>query len=160
MEEDIIMLVQIGDEVKDTITGYQGIAMAIYNWVDNNDTVGIQKEGLNKDGVPEDIRWFDITRLQVIESSKKLAIPCPAPKFKFYDEVKDKPTGFLGKVTGMSHWITGCIRMTVTSNQIRQDGENFVEMSLPQDRLELVEEAKKEEKPVKTGGPKNHPSCY
>jgi len=59
--------IELGDRVKDPVTGYQGIAHAITTWINGCVRVAVQPEKLDKDGkVPED-RYFDQTQLLIVK---------------------------------------------------------------------------------------------
>lgn len=49
----------LGDQVKDSITGFEGIVMAITVWLNQCRRIGVQSQKLKEDGTPLDIEWFD-----------------------------------------------------------------------------------------------------
>ena len=57
----------IGDKVKDTITGFQGIITARTQWLNNCNTYNVQSQEL-KDGQPTDRVFFDEPQLELVES--------------------------------------------------------------------------------------------
>ena len=57
---------KLGDTVKDSITGFEGIMIAETKWIDGCTRAGIQPTTL-MDGLPIPERWFDVQRVKVIE---------------------------------------------------------------------------------------------
>ena len=73
--------VELGDIVKDAITGFEGVAIGITRWLSQCDQVAVKSRSLHE-GKTLDAHWFDITHLDVIE---KGAFAHVAPR---RDEVK------------------------------------------------------------------------
>lgn len=48
----------LGDELKDSITGFSGICVSRSQWISNCNTYGLKSVEL-KDGKPMDMEWFD-----------------------------------------------------------------------------------------------------
>jgi len=61
--------INLGDEVKDRITGMTGIVMAITEWFNGCKRVIVQPQSL-KDGTPVKEAAFDIEQLELIEANK------------------------------------------------------------------------------------------
>lgn len=61
--------IKLGDYVRDTITGYEGIVAGITNWLNGCARIGIQnKEARNTEtGLPVDMYWVDDATVEVIE---------------------------------------------------------------------------------------------
>ena len=59
----------IGDEVKDTITGFKGIVTARTQWLNNCNTYGVQPTKL-KDGAPQAVIYFDQPQLELVKKKK------------------------------------------------------------------------------------------
>jgi len=57
---------KLGDRVKDTITGFEGIVGSRTQWITNCNTYGLQSEKL-KDGVPQDRQHFDEPQLTLVK---------------------------------------------------------------------------------------------
>lgn len=79
--------VQLGDRVKDPITGYTGIAVAITTWLNGCIRIGVQPEKLDKQGKIEDALNFDQSQLVMVKKGvhKPLILglqqaPAPEPK--------------------------------------------------------------------------------
>jgi hypothetical protein len=58
-------MVNLGDEVKDTITGFKGIAIGKASYLTGCDQCAVQPK--IKDGSFVDAQWFDIGRLEVVK---------------------------------------------------------------------------------------------
>lgn len=58
---------QLGDTVKDSITGFQGIAVGRTAWLYGCDRIGVEPREM-KDGKTIDIAWFDEARLVVLKA--------------------------------------------------------------------------------------------
>jgi hypothetical protein len=61
-------VVELGDRVKEKITGFIGIVTGISHWLTGCSTCGVQSKGTN-DGKPISPQWFDIGRLEVIDKN-------------------------------------------------------------------------------------------
>lgn len=55
----------LGDEVKDTITGFTGIIIYRTQWIHNCNVYGVKSQEL-KDGKPRDTHQFDEPQLEVV----------------------------------------------------------------------------------------------
>lgn len=55
----------LGDEVKDQITGFSGILVCRTQWIHNCNTYGVKPPEL-KDGVPQEVQYFDEPQLEVV----------------------------------------------------------------------------------------------
>ena len=60
---------QLGDTVKDTITGFTGVVFSRSQWLANCNTYGIKSREL-KDGKPMDLVYFDEPNLIKVEKEK------------------------------------------------------------------------------------------
>jgi len=73
----------LGDELLDTITGFQGICTARHQWIHNCNTYSLQHQKL-KDGKPIERETFDepqlkIVKKEVIKSKRNTGGPTDAP---------------------------------------------------------------------------------
>ncbi len=57
--------IQLGDTVKDTITGVMGVVVSISNWLNGCQTLQVQPTHL-KDGVPVDRIPFDVEQVELV----------------------------------------------------------------------------------------------
>lgn len=71
---------ELGQTVKDTITGYEGIVVSRSQWISNCNTYGVKSQTL-KDGKPIETEHFDepvlvlIEEKQVMEPAQKTGGP-------------------------------------------------------------------------------------
>jgi hypothetical protein len=61
--------VELGDRVRDPITGFKGIAHCMTVWLNGCIRVGVMPESLDKDGKVQDDRYFDQGSLVVVKKS-------------------------------------------------------------------------------------------
>lgn len=59
--------IELGDEVRDTITGFKGIAMARSMWLTGCDRITIQPKGLTKEGKTYEMQTFDEGQVEIIK---------------------------------------------------------------------------------------------
>ena len=59
--------INLGDRVKHSITGYQGIAVGRTEYLHGCTSVGVKAEALH-DGKTIDIHWFDEPALEVVDT--------------------------------------------------------------------------------------------
>jgi hypothetical protein len=62
--------IELGDEAKDTITGYKGVVVAFTTWLNKCRRLTLQSREL-KDGKPIDVQVFDIEQLQLVKKGKQ-----------------------------------------------------------------------------------------
>ena len=60
------MKIDLGDEVKDTVIGFRGIAVARYDFINGCTRVGVQPK-VGKDGKLPDAATFDEPQLEVVK---------------------------------------------------------------------------------------------
>jgi hypothetical protein len=68
--------VELGDEVKDPITGFVGTAVAVTFWINNCARVCVQPKGLDKEGKVKSSETFDHMQLVVTKAIN----PKPEPR--------------------------------------------------------------------------------
>lgn len=72
--------IELGDTVKDTITGFQGVAIAQYLYLNGCVRINIQPEEL-REGKPIEDQAFDIEQIQVVKKAKsKVVVPSGGPQ--------------------------------------------------------------------------------
>ncbi len=69
-------MTKLGSKVRDTLTGYEGIATAKTIFLYGCVRFCIEAESLTKDGEPKDERWFDEQRVETVkkQGSRKRTI--------------------------------------------------------------------------------------
>jgi hypothetical protein len=147
--------IQLGDKVKDLLTGFEGIASSRTTFLHGIDQIGIQPP-VDKDGKIPDPMSIDETSLEVTKKGKVKAAKKTdekATKVKLGDTVLDPITGLVGVVTSTTRFINGCSRLGVTPG-LDAKGKPQDTYYFAGPRLEKVVTA---ENPVKehrkTGGP-------
>jgi hypothetical protein len=75
--------VNLGDVVKDKITGFQGMVIAITHWLNGCIRINVQPQAL-KDGKPIESECFDIQQIEVVKAkaspvTKRPGGPFPKP---------------------------------------------------------------------------------
>lgn len=63
--------VNLGDKVKDTVTGFKGVAIGRTIWLHGCARITVQPEGLTKEGKLFDTQAFDEPQLEVIKNKIK-----------------------------------------------------------------------------------------
>lgn len=81
-------MVELGDKVKDTVSGFEGIAIARTEWLHGCTRVTVQPDKVDKDGKVRETHTFDEPQLVVLKP-KKIATgrrdtggPMPTPQQK------------------------------------------------------------------------------
>lgn len=74
--------VELGDLVKDKITGFEGVAICRNHWLNNCIRFAVQSTKLNKDGKADGYDTFDIEQLEVLKKAhiKIVKPPTGGPK--------------------------------------------------------------------------------
>jgi len=62
------MAIQIGDRVRDLVTGYEGVAIAVTVHITGCRTVGVVSGKQSEDGRLAPAEWFDDKRLTVVQN--------------------------------------------------------------------------------------------
>lgn len=68
------MKIELGSRVRDTHTGFEGIAVAVTHWEHGCSRYGIQPTNLDK-GKMREIEWVDEQRVEVVEALKDAKAP-------------------------------------------------------------------------------------
>jgi hypothetical protein len=63
--------IELGDEAKDSITGFSGVVVAITTWLNGCRRIAIQPKKLDKDGKPRDNQTFDVEQVVLVKAAKK-----------------------------------------------------------------------------------------
>lgn len=70
-------MINLGDKVRDKITGFTGVVTGMTTWLNGCVRVGVQGITL-KDGTPTVVEWIDDVQLQVVEAGVAEIVP-PGP---------------------------------------------------------------------------------
>ncbi len=60
---------QLGDEVKDKVTGFKGVAYARSTYLTGCDHIMVQPK-IKKDGTMPEAKWFDEPMIEVVKKNK------------------------------------------------------------------------------------------
>jgi len=153
--------VEIGDLVKDQITGFKGAVKAYHDCPFNENTFCVKPMEL-WEGKTIPAEWIDESNLVVVEKRVvENIVPCPDPQFEIGQKVKDITSPYEGVIISISYFINGCIRYGVQSNKLEK-GQPVDSLNFPENHIEL-----KKSKPMKiednsqpekrTGGPLRMP---
>ena len=77
--------VKLRDIVRDQITGFEGMVVAVTKWINGCTRVIVQPQGLTSEGKPKENHVFDVEQLDIIEVSKA---PQDKPKGGPRDDAK------------------------------------------------------------------------
>lgn len=61
-------MVNLGDKVRDLVTGFEGVAVAKTTWLSGCERFTIQPGGVTAEGKTHDTETFDVTQLEVVEA--------------------------------------------------------------------------------------------
>lgn len=133
--------IELGDRVKDPLSGLAGITIAITIWLHGSVRVSLQQEG-TREGKPHEATGFDQSQLTVID--KRVITPMvmqgTGPKINLGDRVKDPITKLTGIVTAHTVWLHGCDRVMVQPEKL-EGGRPADEIGYDANALELVKRA-------------------
>lgn len=73
------MSIQLGDEVKHTVSGFKGIAVAVTTWLHGCRRVNVQPK-MEKDGKLPDMQAFDELELEVTKKAVVASTPARSPE--------------------------------------------------------------------------------
>lgn len=150
-------MIKLGDRAKDRISGFRGIVAGVTEWLYSSDRLIIQPEGM-EDGLPIENRCFDREQVVLIKQGViKDAVQFKQLDIERGDVVKDKVTGLKGVVVAITHWLYGCDRLMLQSEE-GKDGKPTDPFSIDVKQADIVRKAKvkiEAPKPVVTGGPQN-----
>ena len=63
-------MIRLGDKVKDSISGFSGIAIGRTEWLHGCQRITVQPDHLGKDGKPLESQTFDEPQLQIVSAGK------------------------------------------------------------------------------------------
>lgn len=61
----------LGDLVRDTVSGFTGVAVARTEWLNGCWRITVQPKALDKDGKPAPLETFDNFQLEVVEAKRQ-----------------------------------------------------------------------------------------
>lgn len=151
--------IELGDKVKDVVTGIEGIVVVVHDYLYGVSRIGIQPEG-SCEGKPHETINADIFQAEVI---KKKAVDRKGTTAKkvinLGSEAKCSITGFSGVCTGRAEWLYACTKVLIQPRRIlEKTGLPVDSQWFDEGQIELVKQEK--EKPQKTGGPGGKVSSF
>lgn len=145
---------ELYQSIKDVVSGFEGIIMAISEYHNGAIHYGIASRKLKDDGSVREWEWFDETRCKFIKAEdEELQITIRKPKFKMFDKLEDSVSGFRGQVLCITFFATGCIKYSIAPNILTKDGTIYEWNSIDESLLVCKEESKKEKATKSFGGP-------
>lgn len=87
--------INLGDQVKDRVTGYEGIAVGRTTFLNGCDRIGIQPK-VGADGKIPDTVWFDEPQVAIVQSGvvqvkrRDTGGPCPSTPQRGKDYSSDR----------------------------------------------------------------------
>lgn len=109
--------IQLGQKVKDLVTGVEGIACVISDHWHGSVRIEIQPPK-KKDGSVPDIHCCDAAQIKVMVTKPIIDVPQhPPAKFEYGQKVKDPISGYVGTVNGRALFLNGCVRVGVQAHK-------------------------------------------
>ena len=71
------MMIELGDKVRDVVTGYEGVAVCFIRAMTGCDQFAVQSGKINADGKLSDSVWFDRHRLEITHKGFAKVPGCP-----------------------------------------------------------------------------------
>lgn len=81
-------------------------------------------------------------------------------KLELGDSVRDRITGYSGIVVAKTHWLNGCVRITLQSQKIKDDYTPVESQTFDEPQLELIQAGAFEKTNPDTGGPAPTPKQH
>jgi len=118
---------QLGNTVRDTITGYTGIAAQQLELISGTIQFAVQPKIDKKaeSGKYPDATNIDVQMLEFVDDgvAARVTQPTAIIPFELGNTVKDTVTGFTGIATGKHTFINGCVYFSVTPPMSKEDKE-------------------------------------
>lgn len=115
-------MIRLGDEVKDTQTGFQGKVVAHTAHLYSGERITVQCTKLKKNGQIIEPVSFDAEQLDVVKpGGRPPVIPeqdSHGKRVRLGDKVKDADTKFIGLAIARTTWLYGCERILVQSEKL------------------------------------------
>lgn len=146
--------IKLGSLVKDSITGFTGIAIGRTEFGFGCIHIRVQAQGLTKTGDPIPVQSFDDQRIEVLAPPTKL---WPEPKrtaIKLGNVVRDTLTGAVGIATALTVGLDGQVNIVFEQPGLTPEGEPKSSLYTTAERAVVVNkrELKVSEASVATSG--------
>jgi hypothetical protein len=149
--------IKLGDIARDTITGFEGVAIARSTALNNCPRWTLQPQEV-KDGVATESRSFDEPNVEFVRGTDIPTIACVRPEepAELGDTVRDLVTGLEGVVMSITIFQAGCTRIAVQPRALK-DGLPVSASYCDECHLAVIKRASPKPAPVNTGGPRMEP---
>lgn len=67
--------ITLGDQARDTVTGFQGAVMGITHYLTGCDQLLLVPTALSKDGDLREGHWFDLERVEAVKLADRVVLP-------------------------------------------------------------------------------------
>jgi hypothetical protein len=114
--------IRLGSLVKDSITGFTGIAIGRTEFGYGCIHIRIQAKGLTKEGDPIPSQSFDDQRVEVIEQPIKSWVEPKESPIKLGNVVRDTLTGAIGVASARTVHLDGQATIIIEQPGLTQDG--------------------------------------
>lgn len=151
--------VEVGDTVRDVVTGFTGIVKAIVRWHHACNRIIVQPRDLEdkKSNYVQATHTFDEPEIEITQKKTiTLSVTPETTDLKIGDLVKDTFTAFQGKISGFAEYLNGCLRVAVQPYDLKE-GKTIEEEWFPASQLKLIQEEVKPLVKKATGGPMPEP---
>jgi hypothetical protein len=146
------MNVELGSEVKDLVTGFQGVAVARTQFLNGCYRITIQPP-LDKEGKVPESETFDEPQLKLLKAGKVSQTGAQSlPGYDLGDEVIDTVTNFKGVAVARTQWLNGTTR-TAIQPKMKKDGKVPEAFSANEASVKSLTKKKVVTVQRKTGGP-------
>ena len=115
--------IKLGSLVKDSITGFTGIAIGRTEFGFGCIHIRIQAQGLTENGDPILVHSFDDQRVEVLAPPSKSWAEPKQTSAKLGDVVRDTVSGAVGVASGKSVGLDGQVNFIIEQPGLTQDGE-------------------------------------
>jgi hypothetical protein len=103
----------LGKTVKDAVSGFSGIAIAVHRQLSGNVQVGIQPKGSEGDKMPEPM-FLDVHLLDPVDDGISDRVKAPdVCEIPLGSDVVDKVSGYKGRTVAETTHINGCVQVCV-----------------------------------------------
>jgi hypothetical protein len=131
--------IKLGSLVKDSITGFTGIALGRTEFGFGCIHIRVQAKRLTKEGEPIPMQSFDEQRIEVLKESKK---SWPQPKetsIKLGDMVRDPLTGAVGIAVARTFSLDGDVNILIEQAGLKEDGSPKPPLYASADRVVVAD---------------------
>jgi len=142
---------QLGQQVKDIITGFSGVVVAKTRYLHGVCRASVQPRDLKDGGIQKE-QDFDLNQLSIVDEEIVHIVPENDPVVSMGDKVYCSMTEFQGIVWAICTYINGCRRMGVAPKVTK---DNKIENQwFDEGQLRILRKNNVPQGPTNTGGPK------